>query len=357
MTPSPIRLQRSDAGARDVDTLVAGLGQRVRVTDVLDDLNRRGRPARPPGRAVTDGFAWDAADGASPTWWPQGITTSADAGPAASLGERRVLVVSWYAKATPGRAGGSDAVQPGSRITLVDLDTLAYRHVLLVVPHRTPRGVEPRPLRAHAGGLVWIAGHLHVAGTKRGLFTCRLEDLVRVDDTSKVLGHRYVLPVRHRYVAATEPGAEDMRYSFLSLDRDADPPQLLAGEYAAGRSQTRRLVRFPLDPATGHLAGAADETVEPVWLDEGGAGHMQGAAVARGRFYVTTSRGSRRRGRMHVGEPGALRPRRRSLPPGPEDVTYWPETDRLWSLTEHPGKRWVFSVPRSWFDRRFHRPW
>ncbi len=149
-----------------------------------------------------------------------------------------------------------------------------------------------------------------------------------------------------------------MRYSFLSLDRDADPPQLLAGEYAAGRSQTRRLVRFPLDPATGHLAGAADETVEPVWLDEGGAGHMQGAAVARGRFLRHHEPGARADAR-----PDARRGARRAAPaptlaaarPRGRDVLAG--TDRLWSLTEHPGKRWVFSVPRSWFDRRFHRPW
>jgi hypothetical protein len=349
---SPIRLQRSDEGAEDVDALVAGLGRRVGVAGVLEDLNRRARPARPPGRAVEGGFTWDAADAASPTWFPQGITTSADAGERAGLGGRRVLLVSWYSKRTP-EQGGPDQ---GSRVTVVDLDTLTYRHVLLVVPRRRAGRVEAVPLRAHAGGLVWYADHLHVAGTKRGLYTCRLEDLLRVDDTSAVLGHRYVLPVRHRYLASSDPGTEDMRYSFLSLDRDSDPPQLLAGEYAVGK-QTRRLVRFPLDPITGHLVAAADVTAEPVWIHDGGAGHMQGAAVARGRFYVTTSRGARHRGRLHVGTPGALRPRRRTLPPGPEDITYWPETDRLWSLTEHPGSRWVFSMPRSWFDRRWHRPW
>ena len=38
------------------------------------------------------------------------------------------------------------------------------------------------------------------------------------------------------------------------------------------------------------------------------------------------------------------------LPPGPEDIAYWPDTDRLWSQSEHPGARWVFAVDRSRLD-------
>ena len=33
--------------------------------------------------------------------------------------------------------------------------------------------------------------------------------------------------------------------------------------------------------------------------------------------------------------------------PGPEDIVYWPETDLLWSVSEHPGRRWVFAMNRS----------
>jgi hypothetical protein len=38
------------------------------------------------------------------------------------------------------------------------------------------------------------------------------------------------------------------------------------------------------------------------------------------------------------------------VPIGPEDISYWPSTDLLWSLTEHPGRRWFFSMRRGWFD-------
>ena len=81
-------------------------------------------------------------------------------------------------------------------------------------------------------------------------------------------------------------------------------------------------------------------------LDDGGVGHMQGAAVVGGRYYVTVSRGSRRRGHLYVGTPGALTPYRWALPPGPEDISYWPSRDQLWSLSEHPGRRYVYAMDR-----------
>ena len=97
---------------------------------------------------------------------------------------------------------------------------------------------------------------------------------------------------------------------------------------------------------------ATDEhgTSRPVWLDERGMGHMQGAAVVRDTYYVTSSRGPLRLGRMYVGRPGSFRSYPRTLPVGPEDISYWPSTDLLWSLSEHPGKRFVFCLRRDQFD-------
>ena len=141
-----------------------------------------------------------------------------------------------------------------------------------------------------------------------------------------------------------------MRYSFLSLDRGTQPPQLVAGEYGVSE-MTRRLVRYPLDPETFHLATHEDGTSRPVWLDERGLGHMQGATVVGDTYYVTSSRGRYRLGRMYVGEPGRFRTFPRALPVGPEDISYWPSTDRLWSLTEYPGRRFVFAMDRAQFDR------
>jgi hypothetical protein len=63
---------------------------------------------------------------------------------------------------------------------------------------------------------------------------------------------------------------------------------------------------------------------------------------------VTTSSGRYRRGSLWSGGTELLR-RPRTLPVGPEDLSWWPSTDRLWSLTEYPGSRMVFTVDR----RRF----
>ena len=35
-----------------------------------------------------------------------------------------------------------------------------------------------------------------------------------------------------------------------------------------------------------------------------------------------------------------------TLPPGPEDISYWPSRDQLWSLSEYPGRRYVYSMDR-----------
>jgi hypothetical protein len=233
-----IHLRRTEENAAGIDAAAERLGARLGIEGVLGHLNRQAVRARVPGRAVDWGLSWNDADVETRKWWPQGVTTSADAGPGHLGGDddRRLMVTSWYAKTAGGR-------NLGSRISVLDLDSLAYRHVLLVEATQTEDDVPAlRPLLAHAGGLVWCGPYLHVAGTRRGLFSCRVDDLIRVNSTDDALGYRYVLPVRFGYDAHAEQGTEQMRYSFLSLDRGADPPALVAGEY--GRDEmTRRLVR------------------------------------------------------------------------------------------------------------------
>ena len=336
-----IHLRRTQENRDEIATATAQLGRRTGLDGVLAHLDRQARHVRVPGSAVEWGFRWEDRDVTNRRWWPQGITTSADAG--ASDEGQRLVVVSWYAQ----KVGSS---QHGSRITVVDLATLTYRHVLLVQPVVDERGrARFRPVTVHAGGLVWWGPYLHVAGTRRGLVSCRLEDLVRVDDLTTSLGYRYVLPVCFAYRAGTDEGTEQMRYSFCSLDRASDPPELLAGEYATG-TMTRRIAHFPLDPDT-HLLSTDDAgTTSPLRVHDDGLGHMQGAALVGDTYYVTSSNGKWRRGTLHVGRPGEWRSLDGALPVGPEDISYWPELDLLWSVTEHPGRRFVFAVRRSSLD-------
>ena len=332
MTSHGVHLRRTDENPAEIEALVRQHGGPAGVAGVVGELNRTAVRVPVSGLAVEWGFRWDDEDVGSDRWWPQGITNSAHV-PGVDL---RLLVASWYAR--DGR---------GSRITVVDLDTLRYRHVLLVVPESEAGVVRLRPLTVHAGGLVWCGPYLHVAGTRRGLFTCRMDDIVEVEPGEETFGHRFVLPVRFAYHA--QDGPAQMRYSFLSLDRSTEVPHLVAGEYARD-DMTRRIVRYPLDPETFHLHSEEDGVSRPVTFDDRGVGHMQGAAIVHSRYYVTTSRGRWKLGAMHVGEPGTFRTYRQALPVGPEDLCYWADDDLLWSLSEYPGRRFVFCVRRSWFD-------
>jgi hypothetical protein len=362
--PDPgLHLARADDGTAAVDALAGLLGGRTGLGPLLGDLDRRARRTLAPGRAVHRALTWDLEDRRTPWWWPQGISTSADASPTEEVEGRRLAVVTWYAKPRPG-----EIELPGSRISLVDLDRRRYRHVLLVVPELADDGtVRLSPLRVHAGGVVWCGGWLHLAATGRGLVTCHLDDLMRVPDRAagdpgrlgvdgdrvSTRGYRYVLPVRFAYRAHTDAGRDGLRYSFLSLDRQSVPPELVVGEYARG-AQSRRLARFPLDPDSLLLAEDDAGRCVPQLLGDG-VRQTQGAAAAGGAYYLTTSHGPRTPGSVHVGTPGtptpgAFRRHRWATPMGPEDLAYWPSQGLLWSVSEHPRRRWVFAMKRSWFD-------
>ena len=250
-------------------------------------------------------------------------------------------------------------------MTFVDLESRRYRHVLLVVPVLDEDGaLSLEPMSIHAGGIVWAGPNLHIAATGKGFVTARVDDIMRVageeprdelglrDHQVASFGHRYVLPVRFSYRAYADDGHERLRYSFMSLDRLSDPPTLMAGEYARKAGATSRLARYPLDPATWLLAEDEDGTSRPLELFDEGIRRMQGVAIARGRYHVTVSNGPWQPGSVWTGRPGSMRIHRWALPMGPEDLAYWPSTDRLWSLTEHPWRRWLVSMDRAWFDPR-----
>ncbi len=361
-----VHLQRTDENVREIAALAQVLGEPTGLDGLLADLKYDVRRARVVprllGRAVREAYRWDAYDERDELWYPQGISTSADASDTEAFltragNGRRVLVTTWYST-------GRDGIKRGSRVTFVDLDSGKYRHVLLVSPVLDQDGqLRLKPMRIHAGGIVWAGPYLHVAATGRGFVTARIDDIMRVpgdDDhpdrfglegsTLHSFGHRYVLPVRFTYQAFADEGHQKLRYSFMSLDRRSDPPALVAGEYALDPDATTRLARYSLDPQTWQLAVGDDGFSRPLALDEGGVRQMQGAVIAAGRFHVTVSQGPWMPGTVCAGQPGSMTVRRWALPMGPEDLSYWPSTDRLWSVTEHPRRRWIVSMDRAWFD-------
>ena len=135
MSPRPgIQLVRTSENVEEIDALATRLGGRVGLEAVLDDLDRRGRRTLAPGRKVHRAWTWDRHDRRDPQWWPQGVTTSADASDTEEIAGRSVVAVAWYAKALPGDEHGQ-----GSRVSFLDLATRRYRHVLLVVPRLQDR--------------------------------------------------------------------------------------------------------------------------------------------------------------------------------------------------------------------------
>ncbi|KQY56300.1 MULTISPECIES: hypothetical protein [unclassified Nocardioides] len=356
-----VHLHRTDENIDEIDALADRLGGRVGLEGVLKDLNRQARRSFFAfGRAVHRAYRWDRSDCRSARWWPQGITTSADASDTEDFDGRRLLVTTWYAKETEG-------VNKGSRISIVDLETLKYRHVLLVVPTLGEDGeMKLAPLKVHAGGIVWAGPYLHIAATSKGIMTCRVDDILRVPDERGVLdrlklgaaedkvasfGYRYVLPVRFSYKAYSDEGLDRLRYSFMSLDRSADPPELVVGEYGRGK-QTTRLARYPIDAESMHLVLGDDGYSRPLMLDDGGVVQMQGIAVTGGHYYATASNGPVFPGNVYVGRPGDFRKHKWATPIGCEDLSYWPSRQELWSVTEHPNRRWIFSMRKKWFDKR-----
>ncbi|QYJ04117.1 hypothetical protein KUV85_00110 [Nocardioides panacisoli] len=343
-TASGLRLSRTTDRAAEVaaltEAVTAAGGARVGVDGLLDDLSRRLRRTLAPhprllGRHVARALTWEANDRADRNWWPQGITTAEHTGVA-----EQVLVTSWYAK------DGQ-----GVRLSFLDLRRRRYQHVLVVVPTLVDGRPGLAPLGVHAGGLVWHGRHLHVAATRRGFLTCDVADVLRVPDPTPyaVGGYRYVLPVRWTHRAGSEEGVEPLRYSFLSLDRSTTTPALVVGEYGSAR-RTRRLVRIPVDDASGELLTDADGIARPVLVEDDGPPRMQGAVVVDGRWYLTASQGHWTAGAVHAGRPGAFTDHWCATPMGPEDLVWSGHDDLLWSTTEHPHRRWVFAMRRTDFD-------
>lgn len=338
-----LHLTRTTDNGDEIDALAGALrsdgGGRVGVTGMVPDLPGRLRRTFAPsprllGLKVSQAYTWEGPDRRDRGWWPQGITTSAETGFREAHGHD-VLMTSWYS-----RTG------QGSRVSLVDLHHRRYGHVLLVTPKVVDGEPGFAPLKVHAGGIVWHGDYLHVAATGRGFSSCHLGDVLRVPAGSpyETFGHRYVLPVRFAHKGVADEGVGRLRFSFFSVDRSGHEPTLLVGEYGSSK-QSRRLARFAIDPATALPRPDADGLIRPE-LDDRGALRMQGVAAVDGTYYVTRSRTPYLPGSVYVGRPGAFREHLAATPLGPEDLVWWPETDAFWSVSEHPGRRWIFAMRR-----------
>lgn len=321
------------------------------VAAVMRDVNRSTRTlGGVAGRVknVANGYRWAPGDDAVKTWYPQGITTSADATDDGMWGANRIQLVSWYGK--------DDRAGAGVRISFVQANKLRgarYRHVLLVEPFRHPDGTPDfRAVRIHAGGIAWYGSYLYVADTNHGLRVFDVRRMLRTTSSARdVVGsagggkyaaasYKYVLPQVSAY---QQPGGSDLVFSFVSVDRASSPQSLVTGEYRQGKPGGR-LVRWPLDAPSDRLAGGADVRASGAYVMP--QTNVQGALSAAGRVFLSASAGAKGNGTLTSDIPGQPS-RAYAWGYGAEDLTYSPLSGRIYSLTEHPNRRAVYAVPAS----------
>lgn len=301
-----------------------------------------------------EGFRWNAGDMDTADWYPQGITGISDARPSADPPARRLFVVSWYdhRDARPAK---------GARISLVDYSdpgAIGYRHLLLVVPARldgqasftavnTPSGA---PL--HAGGIVWFGDLLYVADTTQGFRVFDLGAIVEVADFDRARigvdgdridahGYRYVVPQIARYQLT--PDSCPLRFSFAGLDRSADPPRIVSGEYRSD-DPGGRIARWPVgDDGWLH---ARDGVVTATEAFVGAQTRMQGGLTWEDAIYISSSSQAGRLGRLYRTRVGQAESSISAWVYGAEDLYFERHTDRVWTPAEHPGARDVVSIVR-----------
>ncbi|MFD3513119.1 hypothetical protein [Streptomyces sp. NPDC058657] len=382
-------------------------------------------------------FCFDPDDNGQPNseWWPQGLTSVADADqdqtwgdaePGWNPAEHRPFIATWYNRddwtddnsttPTDTDEGGTNTERKGVRISVIDSSTGKYAHILLVYPFTNASGNTTymsvrnsqhydnggrKYSSLHAGGIVWYGNYLYVADTSRGFRVFDLRNIVdlgalpedergltktaigRQDGKYYSHGYRYILPQSDGWTNTAcdtnepPPGTPCDIYdpkknctatdtapttSWASLDRSAARRHIVTGEYCnrndvTSALTTGRVIRWPMNtdggtPATdsnGNWAATAAHRV-PYDTAYDDNGSIQGGAVIDGTYYLSQSRGSTNNGHLIIARPGSdgrlvETTARREMAIGIEDLTVWPGSpNRLWTLTEYPGKRMMFSV-------------
>jgi hypothetical protein len=194
------------------------------VTTVVDSANRTGMSCRPHPNAVA-AFCWRSGDASTTEWYPQGITTTADANADGKYEGKFLVLTSWYYS-----GGGANK---GVRVSFVDYANPSaprYRHVLLVNPYDDAAGKPNFHVVAiHAGGIFWYGYYLYVADTWGGfrVFDMRHIWKVSTGDRSKIgrqpdgsyhaHDYAFALPQAISFAASTAGGYPPLRYSAVSL--------------------------------------------------------------------------------------------------------------------------------------------
>ncbi|MFT3697464.1 MAG: hypothetical protein QM831_30255 [Kofleriaceae bacterium] len=322
----------------------------VTLADIAGDLNRtavRQAPNALPGTApgVQAVYTWQSGDEDVTYWTPQGVTGSFDGEATGLVAGHKLVIVSWYY--TMANDTGS-TVDKGVRIAIADVtnpDAVTYRFALLVTPTLTGSTYGFAAVKVHAGGLAWVGDRLYVPVTTGGFRVFDLSRILKLNALDDSLGldgngtydaysYAYAVPELERYNADQTCAP---RFSWVSLDRTTN--SLVSGEYDA-TSIHGRLMRWPLD-ASGAIAGSTPSNAYFM-----GESYIQGGLAHGSDFYLSSSKPAGGAGMLDhviVGGPTMYLGWSNS----PEDLSYDPQDDSLWSLSEGTSARYLFEVARS----------
>ncbi|KAF9462496.1 hypothetical protein BDZ94DRAFT_1309576 [Collybia nuda] len=322
------------------------------VSDVLAATNHANPTKTVTASNFLRGYTWEDVSGYDDVntekWYPQGITTSADALDTGVYENKKVILIDWYDKTGSGK---------GVRVSFIDRTVsgaAAYRNALLVEPYSDANGNPSfRAVKVHGGGLMWYGNTLFLVDTNNGIRTFDLDHIYKVsvgDGIGRIsstvyeaFSYAFVVPQSRSYKASTL--ATPMRWSFISLDRTTTPDSIVVGEYAANSSvPAPRFVRFGIDFTTRRLF-TGNGIATATWAYQLDILRMQGATSINGQFFISRSNGESGRGDLITWVPGnAAKIYAGAFTPGCEDVSYNHNADELWTLTEHPGQRTFFAV-------------
>jgi len=349
-------------------TMIAALDAdlpNVSLSDVANDSNRQAEFCEAEVERRIASFCWNSGDAATSLWYPQGVTTSSDALGVGMYDGKRILMASWYDHA-------DDGIEKGVRISIVDLtngtSAPRYRHILLVEPTGSDMSPSFRALeREHAGGIMWYGNLLYVTDTDGGFRVFDLDHLWQVstgdesrigrqaDGTFHAFNYKYVLPQTAKFLHRTVNDHEPIRHSSVSLDRSSTPDSVIVTEYQRPSDvelgKQVRSIRVPIDYEDRYLKPASDGVIKATEAARIYLASVQGSAAINGKVYYSQSHGEKTAGDLHtwVAPSGAVVPHEGVLPVGPEDLSYDPIRDQMWSLSEHVGERYVYSFDAGGF--------
>ncbi|MEV0646497.1 hypothetical protein AB0I28_14660 [Phytomonospora sp. NPDC050363] len=361
-----------------LDTALPNVG----VATVLDESDRtmadcgaEENAAKPLAPVATWAMCFDTEDATTPSWSPQGVTSSGDADDDGAWGARKALLTGWNHDESSGRY--NDA-----RVGFIDMNGKGaprYRWVYLVDPNAD--GTDFTAAKTHIGGMVWYGDKLIVNAVGNGSVALRvfsMDHILRTTSEAGAMGrvadgwaaHAYgfVMPQIGYYTYTSgfcSMGGDQgvPCFSTLSLDRSTSPDSLVTAEYFTDPALRGRLIRYPMGPdyRPPDSAAASEAYASAV-------GNQQGVLSYAGRWYVAHS------SEIYSGQLWRFTPKSsstggavRSCSVGgassnmcwslhSEALTHWVSTGMVYSLTEWPrdyagdpgpGGRVLFGLPLS----------